>query len=55
MSETDKAVVRRLVGDVMNAGLLDVIDGIYAPELTPATCEKLRKVRAVPLQPRGRW
>jgi steroid delta-isomerase-like uncharacterized protein len=35
MSETNKAVVRRLVDEVMNAGHMDVIDDIYAPELAP--------------------
>ena len=33
MFETNKAVVRRLVDEVMNAGNLDVIDDIYAPQL----------------------
>ena len=35
MSEVNKAIVRRLVDDVMNAGHLDVIDELYAPELAP--------------------
>jgi predicted ester cyclase len=35
MSETNKAVVRRLVDEVMNAGRLDVIDDIYTPRLAP--------------------
>ena len=33
---TNKAVVRRLVDHGMNAGRLNVIDAIYAPELAPA-------------------
>ena len=33
MFETNKAVVRRLVDEVMNAGNLDVIDDIYTPQL----------------------
>ena len=36
MSDTNKAVVRRLVNEVMNAGHLDVIDDIYAPQLASA-------------------
>jgi hypothetical protein len=35
MSETNKAVVRRLVDEVMNAGHMDVINDIYAPQLAP--------------------
>jgi hypothetical protein len=31
MSETNKAVVRRLVDEVMNAGNMDLIDDIYRP------------------------
>jgi predicted ester cyclase len=33
MSERNKAVVRQLVEDVLNAGRLEVIDELYAPEL----------------------
>lgn len=33
MSEENKAVVRRLVEEVLNAGRLAVIDALYAPEL----------------------
>ncbi len=36
MSETNKAVVRRLVDEVMNAGKLELIDDIYSAELAPA-------------------
>jgi predicted ester cyclase len=35
MSESNKAVVRRLVHEVMNDGQLDVIDEIYTSELGP--------------------
>lgn len=35
MSETNKAVVRRLVDEVMNAGNTDLIDDIYTPQLAP--------------------
>jgi predicted ester cyclase len=34
--EANKAVVRRLVNEVLNAGHLEVIDELYAPELAPA-------------------
>ena len=33
MSETNKAVVRRLVEEVFNAGRLEVIDALFAPAL----------------------
>ena len=36
MSEANKAVVRRLVDEVLNGGRLEVIDELYAPELAPA-------------------
>lgn len=35
MPERNKAVVRRLVDEVLNAGRLDVIDELYAPTLAP--------------------
>lgn len=35
MSEANKAIVRRLVDEVMNAGRLDVIDELYAAQLAP--------------------
>jgi predicted ester cyclase len=31
-----KAVVRRLIDEVINAGLLDLIDELYAPHMAPA-------------------
>jgi steroid delta-isomerase-like uncharacterized protein len=34
MSETNKAVVRCLIDQVMNAGNMDVIDDVYAPRLS---------------------
>jgi predicted ester cyclase len=34
--EANKAVVRRLVDEVLNGGHLEVIDELYAPELAPA-------------------
>lgn len=36
MSEQNKAVVRRLLDEVMNAGRMDVIDELYAPRLARA-------------------
>ena len=33
MSERNKAVVRRLVAEVLNGGRMEVIDALYAPEL----------------------
>jgi predicted ester cyclase len=35
MSEANKAIVRRLVDEVMNAGRLHVIDELYSPDLAP--------------------
>jgi predicted ester cyclase len=35
MSERNKAVVRRLVDEVLNGGRLDVIDELYAATLAP--------------------
>ena len=36
MSEQNKAVVRRLVHEVMNAGRLEVLDELYTPRLAAA-------------------
>ena len=36
MSEQNKAVVRRLLDEVMNAGRLEVIDELYSPRLAAA-------------------
>ena len=36
MSDENKAVVRRMVDQVMNAGRLEAIDELYAPRLAPA-------------------
>ena len=35
MSGRNKAVVRRLVDEVLNGGRLEVIDELYAPALAP--------------------
>jgi len=39
VSQQNKAVVRRLVDDVLNGGRLDVIDELYAPSLAPEARE----------------
>ncbi|MDP9368663.1 MAG: ester cyclase, partial [Chloroflexota bacterium] len=36
MSQRNKAIVRRLVDEVLNAGRMDVVDELYAPSLAPA-------------------
>jgi steroid delta-isomerase-like uncharacterized protein len=46
MSEANKAVVRRLVEEVMNAGHLDVIDDIYTAQLTPGARRWIAPFRA---------
>ena len=33
MSERNKAVIRRMVEEVMNAGRLDVLDELYVPSM----------------------
>lgn len=35
-TDVRKAIVRRLVEEVMNGGRLDVVDELYAPRLAPA-------------------
>ena len=46
MSEQHKTIVRRLVDEVHNAGRLEVIDELYAPELAPATRRWIAPFRA---------
>jgi hypothetical protein len=36
VSEQNKAILRRLVDDVMNAGRLEVLDEIYTPRMATA-------------------
>ena len=36
MTEANKAVVRRLIEEVLNGGHLELIDELYAPALAPA-------------------
>lgn len=45
MTQANKAVARRLVDEVMNAGQLHVIDEIYAPELATAARRRIAPFR----------
>ena len=46
MSEANKAVVRRLITEVLNGGRLEVIDELYAPELAGAARRWITPFRA---------
>jgi predicted ester cyclase len=46
VSEQHKTIVRRLVDEVHNAGRLEVIDELYAPELAPAARRWIAPFRA---------
>ncbi len=46
MSEQNKAVVRRLVDEVMNAGRLEVLDEIYTPRMAAAARAWITPFRA---------
>ena len=46
MSEANKAVVRRLITEVLNGGHLEVIDELYAPELAGAAKRWITPFRA---------
>jgi predicted ester cyclase len=46
MLEGNKAVVRRLVGEVLNGGQLEVVDELYAPALAPAAKRWIGAFRA---------
>ena len=46
MSERNKAIVRRLVNEVLNAGRLEVIDELYAAELAPQSKRWIAPFRA---------
>jgi predicted ester cyclase len=46
VSEANKAVVRRLVAEVLNGGRLEVIDELYAPELAAAARRWIAPFRA---------
>jgi predicted ester cyclase len=46
MSNQHKAIVRRLIAEVMNAGRLEVIDELYAPRLALAARRWIAPFRA---------
>ena len=46
MVDRNKAVVRRLVDEVLNAGRMEVIDEIYSPVLAPAAKRWIAPFRA---------
>jgi predicted SnoaL-like aldol condensation-catalyzing enzyme len=46
MSNANKAIVQRLVREVLNGGRLDVIDELYTPELAPVSKRWIAPFRA---------
>jgi hypothetical protein len=46
MSEANKAVIRRLVAEVLNGGRLELIDQLYTPDLAPAASDWIGPFRA---------
>jgi predicted ester cyclase len=46
VTDENKAVVRRLIAEVLNGGRLEVIDDLYAPELAPAARRWITPFRA---------
>jgi ketosteroid isomerase-like protein len=46
MSDVNKAVVRRLVEEVLNGGRLELVDELYAPRLAPAARRWIAPFRA---------
>ena len=46
LTESNKAVVRRLVAEVLNGGRLEVIEQLYAAELAPAAKRWIAPFRA---------
>ena len=46
MQEANKAVVRRLVDEVLNGGHLELIDELYAPELAGTAKRRITPFRA---------
>jgi len=46
VSEANKAIVRRLVDEVINGGRLEVVDELYAPELAAAAKRWIAPFRA---------
>jgi len=53
MLEANKAVVRRLVDEVLNGGHLELIDELYAPELARAARRWLTP--SGPASPTSTW
>ena len=45
-SDANKAIVQRLVDEVLNGGNLDLIDDFYTPELAPKAREWIAPFRA---------
>jgi predicted ester cyclase len=45
-TKSNKAVVRRLIGEVLNAGQMNVIDELYAPALAPRAKRWIAPFRA---------
>ncbi|MEA2585630.1 MAG: hypothetical protein QOF33_3715 [Thermomicrobiales bacterium] len=45
-SDRNKAVVRRLIEEVMNAGRMDAVDELYSPRLAPAAKRWIAPFRA---------
>jgi predicted ester cyclase len=46
VAEHNKAIVRRLIEEVLNGGRLEVIDELYAPELAPAAMRWIAPFRS---------
>ena len=46
MTEANKALVRRLIDEVLNGGNLELIDELYAPALAPAARRWITPFRA---------
>jgi SnoaL-like polyketide cyclase len=46
MQQANKAVVQRLVEQVLNGGHLDLVDDLYSPELAPAAQRWISPFRA---------
>jgi predicted SnoaL-like aldol condensation-catalyzing enzyme len=46
LTESNKAVVRRLVAEVLNGGRLEVVEQLYAAELAPAAKRWIAPFRA---------
>jgi predicted ester cyclase len=46
VEQANKAVIRRLVAEVLNGGHLEVIDELYTPELAPAARRWIAPFRA---------